>query len=271
MVELEVVGARDGERFRPLGPGRIELGPRESFTIAFEPYDQRGRRFPPDRFQMGVELGRDRAGRLSISETKSDDLQFTAGRDRGPCRVLLYVPGNLNLAYQLELDVTGLGTTNYTRQQAEDIAERLYRAILQREVEPSARASAVAEIQRGRLANQVSSMIDSGEFAEVRRRSQPAALLEAFYAGLLKRTPDSAGANDYLREILQGRYQEAIMNLVQSVKFEESLPWRWALDVTPSGRNSRDTGTTLTRPLRRTSAAQCQPGSLRTVCRQRHS
>ena len=271
MVELEVVGARDGERFRPLGPGRIELGPRESFTIVFEPYDQRGRRFPPDRFQMGVELGRDRAGRLSISETKSDDLQFTAGRDRGPCRVLLYVPGNLNLAYQLELDVTGLGTTNYTRQQAEDIAERLYRAILQREVEPSARASAVAEIQRGRLANQVSSMIDSGEFAEVRRRSQPAALLEAFYAGLLKRTPDSAGANDYLREILQGRYQEAIMNLVQSVKFEESLPWRWALDVTPSGRNRRDTGTTLTRPLRRTSAAQCQPGSLRTVCRQRHS
>ena len=59
VVELEVVGATDGERFRPLGRGPIELGPRESFTIPFEPYDQRGRRFPPDRFQMGVELGRD--------------------------------------------------------------------------------------------------------------------------------------------------------------------------------------------------------------------
>ena len=224
VIELEVVGARDGERLRPLGRGRIELGPRESFTGAFEPYDQHGRRFPPDRFQMGVELGRDCAGRLSISETRSGDLQFTADRDRGPCRVLLYVPGNLNLEYQLEFDVTGLGTTNYTRQQAEVIAERLYRAILQREVEPSARASAVAEIQRGRLVNQVSSMLDSAEFAEVRRRSQPAELLEAFYAGLLERAPDSAGANDYLREILQGRYQEAIIDLVQSVEFEESLP-----------------------------------------------
>ena len=138
VVELEVVGARDGERFRPLGRGPIELGPRESFTIAFEPYDQRGRRFPPDRFQMGVELGRDCVGRLSISEARSGDLQFTAGRDRGPCRALLYVPGNLYLEYQLEFDVTGLGTTNYTRQQAENIAERLYRAILQREIEPSA-------------------------------------------------------------------------------------------------------------------------------------
>ena len=128
----------------PLGRGRIELGPRESFTIEVEPYDQRGRRFQADRFQMGVELSRDCDGRLSMSETRSGDLQFTAGRDRGPCRVLLYVPGNLNLEYELEFDVTGLGTTNYTRRQAEDIAERLYRAILQREVDPSARASAVA-------------------------------------------------------------------------------------------------------------------------------
>ena len=67
-------------------------------------------------------------------------------------------------------------------------------------------------------------MIDSREFAEVRGRSQPVDLLEAFYAGLLERAPDSAGANDYLREILQGRYQEAIVNLVQSGEFEESLP-----------------------------------------------
>ena len=156
VVELDVAGARDGDRFRPLERGRIELGPRESFTVEFEPYDQRGRRFPSDRFQMGVELDGDCDGRLSVSETRSGDLQFTAGRDRGRCRVPLYVPGNLNLEFELEFDVTGLGTTNYTREQAEEIAERLYRAILQREVEPSARASAVAEIQRGRLVNQIS-------------------------------------------------------------------------------------------------------------------
>ena len=175
---------------------------------------------------MGVELGRDCEGRLSVSETRAGDLRFTAGRDRGRCRVLLYAPGNLNLAYELEFDVTGLGTTNYTRQQAEEIAERLYLAILQRRIESSARATTVAEIQRGRLENQVSSMVDSREFSEIRRQSQPAELLEAFYDGLLRRTPDSAGANDYLRELSRGRYLEAIMNLVQSAEFEESLPTR---------------------------------------------
>ena len=226
VVEVELAGARDGERPRTLGRGRIELGPRESFTIAYEAYDQDGRRFPRDRFQMGVELGRDCEGRLSLSETRSGDLRFTAGRDRGRCRALLYAPGNLNLEYELEFDVTGLGTTNYTRRQAEEIAERLYLAILQRGIESSARATAVAEIQRGRLENQVRSMVDSREFAEIRRQSQPADLLEAFFDALLGRAPDSAGANDYLRELARGRYLQAIMNLVQSAEFEESLPTR---------------------------------------------
>ena len=35
-----------------------------------------------------------------------------------------------------------------------------------------------------------------------------------------------AGADDYLREILRGRYREAIMNLLQSQEFEASLPSR---------------------------------------------
>ena len=226
VVELEFAGAKDGERFRALGRGRIELVPRESFTIEYEPYDQRGRRFPRDRFQMGVELGRGCDRRISVSETQPGALTFKAGRNRGRCRVLLYVPGNLNMEYEFEFDVTGLGTTNYTRRQAEEIAERLYRAILQRGIESSARATAVVEIQRGRLTSQVSSMVDSREFAEVRQGLQPADLLEAFYEGLLQRPPDSAGADDYLREISRGRYVEAVMNLIQSAEFEESLPSR---------------------------------------------
>ena len=69
-------------------------------------------------------------------------------------------------------------------------------------------------------------MVDSREFADLRRRSQPAERLEAFYAWLLSRTPDSAGADDYLREIVRGRYRVAIMNLLQSQEFEASLPSR---------------------------------------------
>ena len=226
LVELELAGGKDGERPRALNRGRIRLGPRESFTIEVDPFDQRGRRFPRDRFRIGVELDRECDGRVSVRETGGDDVQFSAGRNRGRCRAVLYVPGNLNLEYELEFEVTGIGATNYTRRQAVEIAERLYRAILQREVEPSARATAIAEVQRGRLENQVSSMVDSREFADLRRQSQPAELHEAFYAGLLDRAPDSAGADDYLREIQRGHYREAIMNLLQSEEFEASLPSR---------------------------------------------
>ena len=69
-------------------------------------------------------------------------------------------------------------------------------------------------------------MTRSREFNEIRSQSQPADLLEAFYAGILERTPDSAGASDYLREVSRGRHAEAIMNLIQSGKFETSLPSR---------------------------------------------
>ncbi|MEO2197431.1 MAG: hypothetical protein ABGY72_15260 [bacterium] len=183
VVELELAGAKNGERPRELRRDRIELGPRESFTVEIEPYDQRGRRFLRDRFQMGVELDRDCEGRVSLSEPYSGDLEFTAGRSRGRCHVVLYVPGNLNLEYTLEFDVTGMGTDNYTRRQAEEIVERLYRALLQREVDRGSRAAAVAEVQGGRLAGHVSSIMRSAEFAQIRDQSQPADLLEALYAG----------------------------------------------------------------------------------------
>ena len=56
VVELELAGALNGERPRELRRGRIELGPRESFTVQVDPYDQRGRRFQTDRFQTRVGL-----------------------------------------------------------------------------------------------------------------------------------------------------------------------------------------------------------------------
>ena len=119
-----------------------------------------------------------------------------------------------------------MGTGCYTRRQAEEVVERLYRAILQRGVDRGSRAAAVADVQAGNLTGQVSSLTSSREFTEIRSRSQPADLLEAFYAGILERTPDSAGASDYLREVSRGRHAEAIMNLIQSGEFETSLPSR---------------------------------------------
>lgn len=70
VVELELVGGKDGERPRALRRGRIRLEPRESFTIEIDPFDQRGRRFPRDRFRIGVELDRECDGRVSVKETR---------------------------------------------------------------------------------------------------------------------------------------------------------------------------------------------------------
>ena len=221
---LELYGTLEGDRARDLDPGReIELTPQQSLTIEAEPRDQYGRRFPTDRFHMGAELGRDCRGVLSVSERSAGELRFTAGRERGACRALVWVAGNLNLEFELRFEVTGLGTANYTRNQAVEIAERLYRAVLQREMDGGSRAATVAEVQRGRIQNQVESMVRSGEFTLLRAEQEPAALLEAFYQGLLERPPDSGGARDYLGEIGRGRYVAALMNLIQSNEFEQAI------------------------------------------------
>jgi len=116
-----------------------------------------------------------------------------------------------------------VAASRYTRRQAEEIAVRLYRAILQREIDPNARVTATARVRRGRLESLVSFLFDSREFTDVRQRTQPAELLEAFYVGLLDRAPDSDGVNDHLREITRGRYLDAIMELLESGEFEATL------------------------------------------------
>ena len=223
-TELELYGSLDGEPSQRLDPRRdIRLAPRQSITIEVDPIDQYGRRFPRERFRIDAELDRGCRGILSLSDTYDGGLEFIAGSERGECRALLWVPGNLNLEFVLDFEVRGLGTTNYTRNQAEAIVERLYRAILQRNVDAQARSSAIAEVQRGRVENQVQSMLDSAEFSSIRRSAQPADVLEAFYQGLLQRAPDSGGARDYLDEILRGRYRQAVMNLIQAPEFEMQI------------------------------------------------
>ena len=224
VVDVEFTLKRPNERERELNINRpLELVAGERLAIAALPTDQNGRRFPLDRFRMDADLSPDCRGRVEISEW-SGELRVRAGDSRGRCTVDLWVPGNLNLAYTLTFEVGGLGVSNYSREQASAVVNRLYRAILQRGVdEPSAR-TAVAEVQRGRVDSQVASMVASEEFQQLRQRQSPADLLTAFYQGLFSREPDTPGLRQYLGELGQGRYAQVIMTLVQSEEFERRLP-----------------------------------------------
>lgn len=225
VTQIEFTISRSGERNQTLDVGRpIRMAAGERVTIGATAFDQNGRRFPRDRFRLDADPDIDCDDRVDISDwSSSGEWRVSARNSRGPCTVVVWVPGNLNLEYELTFEVSGLGTTNYTREQADEIVARLYRAILQRDVDEPSRRSAVAEIQRGRIENQVRSMIGSGEFQQIRQQQDPAAIITAFYQGLLDREPDSRGLRQYLDELGRGRHAQAVMNLIQSEEFEETL------------------------------------------------
>ena len=227
VVSVDFTLKRSGERDRELNVNqRVPLASGERLAIAATPTDQRGRRFPLDRFRLDADPSADCRGRVEVSDWSSGELRVRAGSSRGTCTVAVWVPGNLNLDYTLTFEVGGLGAANYSRQQAGDIVVRLYRAILQRASDEASSRTAIAEVQRGRIESQVESMIASGEFQQLRQQQSPADLLTAFYQGLFDREPDSPGLRQYLAELGRGRHAQVIMSLVQSEEFERRLTRR---------------------------------------------
>ena len=200
----------------------MQLANGERLVIAAAPIDQNGRRFPLNRFRLEVDPAADCRGRVE-TEWSSGELRVRAGNSRGTCTVAVWVPGNLNLDYTLTFEVGGLGVTNSSRQQAGDITDRLYRAVLQRSPDEPSIRTAIAEVQRGGIESQVESMIQSSEFQQLRRQQSPVDLLTAFYQGLFDREPDTRGLQQYLAELGRGRYAQLIMSLVQSEEFERRL------------------------------------------------
>ena len=224
VVEVDFILKRSGERDRALNVSRpVQIASDERLVIAVAPTDQNGRRFPLERFRLDVDPADDCRGRLEVSEW-AGELRVRGGRSRGICTMDVWVPGNLNLDYTLTFEVGGLGVTNYSLQQAVEIINRLYRAVLQRDPDEASVRTAIAEVQRGSLQDQVESLVLSGEFQQLRQQRSPTDLLTAFYQGLFGREPDSGGVRQYLDEVGRARYAQVIMALVQSEEFERRLP-----------------------------------------------
>ncbi|HRC84153.1 MAG TPA: DUF4214 domain-containing protein [Thermoanaerobaculia bacterium] len=185
--------------------------------------DQYGRDFPAEKMRWGFEPDHSCRGLLDFDQQDRESFRAEAGLRPGRCEARLWVPGNLNLEWRLEFEVVRRSREGYGRGQAEEIARRLYRAVLGREADSQGLSGAVGEILDGHVRSQVDSMFRSDEFQEKRSGLPAAVLLDSFYQGLLGRTADSGGVRTYLDDVKRQRYTSVVMAILESEEFEESL------------------------------------------------
>lgn len=223
LCDAQLLVTTDGTKAERLkSDSRLRLAPRGQVDLEIEGRDQRGRRFPDEYLVLGYR--NDGCGRLLQFEDRSRGLRIRARGEAGRCRLELWVPGNLNFRWTLDVDVDPAARTSYSRRDAETIVRALYRAVLQRDVDQDSLRAAVAEIQQGNLESLVGSMVRSGEFLTRRGRISPEEMLDAFYDGVFRRPPDSGGVKDYLNLVRQGRHAEVLLRLIRSAEFEKRLP-----------------------------------------------
>lgn len=201
----------------------IQVSAGSSLELLAYGTDQFGRDFPENRLFVGLDLESACRGLIRMRERGGGRFRLNAGTDRGSCGARLWVAGNLNLEWRLRFEVTPRARAGYSADQARYIAASLYRAILGREAEPRGLNGATAEIQRGRLENQVLAMFASAEFRRNRRTLSPAQLLSELYRGLLGREPDSAGVRTYLPEVERGRAADVVVKILTSQEYEQRM------------------------------------------------
>lgn len=226
---VELSGALEGSRRTVSLDGRsVELPTRSRVELYADPYDQWGRRFPPERFELRVDVDRSCEELLSIEREepeygRGDRLVLETGSRTGACEVLFWVPGNLNLDRPLRIEVSRDRSGGYTRSEAELLARWLFQAVLAREPDADGLRASTFEIQAGQIRSQVEAMVRSPEFQK-RRAGLPAdELLEDAYRGLLGRAPDTAGVRTYLPRVRRGDLAGVVLTLLGSEELETRL------------------------------------------------
>jgi hypothetical protein len=136
-----------------------------------------------------------------------------------------------------------------SRAQAEVVAAKLYRALLDRAGTASELSQATVALQRGGLVAQVNSITAGAEFRRGQARQSAAEMLEQVYEGMLERAPDSSGAAGFMPLLEQRRYSDVVLQIAQSDEFRT----RFLSAATP---------TPEVRPTRLASALDCQARAL---------
>lgn len=224
VCEVRVGVVAPGDRVQELVDDRpISVPAGKSVQLQVQATDQFGYAFPDDRLLSQLEVDRRCAQLISIEDEGEGRFSIAAGSERGICRLFLWIPGNLNLEWPLDVEVVSPVADGYSREQAELIATRLYRAILGRDPEPAGLQSTTAEILRDRLDNAVAGMYQSSEFTTRRSRLAPMEQLEELYLELLGRDLDAAGIRSHLTDMEQRRYIEVALRIARSEEFEQHL------------------------------------------------
>ncbi|MHB8878413.1 MAG: hypothetical protein ACYC8T_32355 [Myxococcaceae bacterium] len=108
--------------------------------------------------------------------------------------------------------------------QADVVVERLYRAVLGREVDPSGRGAYVPLVQQGRLPVVVNALITSGEFDQHRAGVSTSSFAAELYRVLLDREPDPGGHAATADAVRAAHGAQRVADMVLSGEYAEKNP-----------------------------------------------
>ncbi len=202
----------------------------QRIVIEAEAVDQHGRPFPQENFRFGFDLDSSCQGLVSLESFSHGTISLQTGKRAGTCEVLFWVPNNMNLDHHLQIQVGGTAPRDEPQHisggidtREELVAASIFRAVLDREPDPSWLAAAADEVRRHNTGDVVRSLLSGPEFGDLRRRRSADQLLADFYRGLLGREPDPAGAKTYGDDLRRGRYEAVINDILSSDEFRRRV------------------------------------------------
>ncbi len=248
-TQLNVLAEVNG-RFSSYGQ-RSTMKPVKGSVIRIEStqvLDQFGYEMQPTPFSIEIVADSDR---LQLRRESIVVVNVNKGAPKSIVRVTAHKPRSKDrpshhdrsqtMSVDLIVDVEFGRFRGFTRQVATDIVQRLYRAILIREVEPRGLQEKVDSLVRagsngisslGSIANTMANWQKTPEFNQAvrlgtadsgRRRRTPDQLLDSFYRNLLGRNVDSDGRRSYQALMNQWRSGQVAEALVESSEFREKI------------------------------------------------
>jgi len=213
------------------GPGVVALaGAASSELTLYEDRDLRGdnRTFTKGERDLDRSGWEDRAESVRI---RRGSWELCRDRDYRDCTV--FAPGEFELR-GTRLDrrlrsIRPFGDEDeddepaYTRRQARYISNRLYRALLERDVDPDSVRAMVEEVEEGKVRDQISSILRSSEFRRRQADLTAEAMLEQIYQGLLGRAVDAGGRRTYVSRVERRDYAGVVLAIIDSSEFRDRM------------------------------------------------